>query len=135
MIKAASSALEEMGAEKTRIKFELFTPSTPLRTAGSAQKTTKASDAEIEIVLDGSRRKFPLAKEQPLLEAAAQSGLDLPYSCANGMCATCRCKLVEGEAEMVQNFSLEEWETDDDFVLACQLRALSKKVVLDFDAV
>lgn len=135
MIKAASSALEEMGVEKTRIKFELFTPSTPLRTAGSVQKETKGSDAEIEIVLDGSRRKFPLSKEQPLLEAAAQSGLDLPYSCANGMCATCRCKLVEGEAEMKQNFSLEEWETEDGFVLACQLRAISKKVVLDFDAV
>ena len=135
MIKAASSALEELGVEKARIKFELFTPSTPLRTAGSAQKAINASDAEIEIVLDGSRRKFPLSKEQPLLEAAAQSGLDLPYSCANGMCATCRCKLVEGDAEMIQNFSLEEWETNDGFVLACQLRALSKKVILDFDAV
>jgi len=36
---------------------------------------------------------------------------------------------------MVQNFSLEKWELDEGFVLACQLMPTSKKLTLDFDAV
>ena len=70
-----------------------------------------------------------------LLDAATQSGLELPYSCANGMCATCRCKLAEGQGAMVQNFSLEAWEMEKGFVLACQFQPKSDHVVLDFDAV
>jgi ring-1,2-phenylacetyl-CoA epoxidase subunit PaaE len=70
-----------------------------------------------------------------LLDAASQSGLELPYSCANGMCATCRCKLSQGEGEMAQNFSLEPWEIERGYVLACQFKPRSELVVLDFDAV
>ena len=70
-----------------------------------------------------------------LLDAATQSGLELPYSCANGMCATCRCKLSNGEGVMVQNFALEKWELEKGFVLACQFKPNSDRVVLDFDAV
>ena len=51
-----------------------------------------------------------------LLDAASHSGLELPYSCANGMCATCRCKLSQGEGEMAQNFSLEPWEIEQGYV-------------------
>jgi len=49
----------------------------------------------------------------------------VPYFCANGMCATCRCKLTTGTAEMEQNFSLEPWELEDGFVMACQLQPTS----------
>jgi len=70
-----------------------------------------------------------------MVDAAAKAGLEFPYSCNNGMCATCRCKLVEGDAEMRQNFSLEQWEMNAGFVLACQVRPLSDEVSLDFDAV
>jgi ring-1,2-phenylacetyl-CoA epoxidase subunit PaaE len=36
---------------------------------------------------------------------------------------------------MSQNFSLDPWEIEEGFVLACQLQPTSEKVVLDFDAV
>jgi ring-1,2-phenylacetyl-CoA epoxidase subunit PaaE len=51
------------------------------------------------------------------------------------MCATCRCKLSQGEGEMAQNFSLEPWEIEQGYVLACQFKPRSDLVVLDFDAV
>lgn len=135
MIDAASSALRDMGVADEKLKFELFTPSTPLRTSGSAKKTTAMIGAEVEIVLDGARRRFSLAEGEEMVSAAARAGLEIPYSCNNGMCATCRCKLAEGEAEMAQNFSLEDWEIEKGFILACQTRPSSAKIVLDFDAV
>ena len=51
------------------------------------------------------------------------------------MCCTCRCKVVEGSSEMAMNFSLEPWEVEAGYTLACQTRATSDKLVLDFDAV
>ena len=135
MIEAASKALRDLGVEKDRIKFELFTPSTPLPIASEASKAKADTGALIEVVINGSKRQFRLGEDAGILDAAARNGLELPYSCANGMCATCRCKLSEGTGEMAQNFSLEAWEEEAGFVLACQLRPTSKKVVLDFDAV
>ena len=35
---------------------------------------------------------------------------------------------------MAVNYSLQPWEIEAGFTLACQTRAASKKVVLDFDA-
>ncbi|MFK8075253.1 MAG: 2Fe-2S iron-sulfur cluster-binding protein [Granulosicoccus sp.] len=139
MIEAASAALKNLGVEESSIKYELFTPSTPLRTASAAKSSGSADQrvvkSRVEIVLDGSRRSFNMHEEEALLDAASSAGLEVPYSCANGMCATCRCKLTTGSGDMEQNFSLEPWELEDGFVLACQLRPTSDTVVLDFDAV
>ena len=135
MIEAASKALNDMGVDENKIKYELFTPSTPLRTAGEAKKIEAVTGAEVEVVIDGARRSFRMDEDQSMIEAAAHAGFEIPYSCANGMCATCRCKVTRGSVEMVQNFSLEEWETDQGFVLACQSKPTSDKVTLDFDEV
>ncbi len=50
------------------------------------------------------------------------------------MCCTCRCRIAEGDAEMAVNYSLQPWEVDAGFTLACQTRPTSQKLVLDFDA-
>ena len=92
--------------------------------------------AQIEVILDGSRRVFAAAEgDLSVVEAAARAGLELPSSCRGGMCCTCRCRVVEGEAEMALNYSLEPWEIESGFTLACQARPRSDKLVLDFDAV
>ncbi|MEM7423083.1 MAG: 2Fe-2S iron-sulfur cluster-binding protein [Pseudomonadota bacterium] len=136
MIAAASSALSSMGVDESRIRYELFTPSGAPPTASGRAVATQPTGTEIEVVLDGARRGFRLTPEDTnVIEAAARAGLDIPWSCANGMCATCRCRLAEGDADMAQNFSLEPWEEEAGFILACQVRPLSAKIVLDFDAV
>ena len=49
------------------------------------------------------------------------------------MCCTCRCKVEAGAVEMAVNYSLEPWETDAGFVLACQSTPKTTEVSLDFD--
>ena len=103
-------------------------------------RSTRAQEAaeagvEIEVVLDGVRRAFPMAEaDATVLDAAHRAGLEIPYSCAGGMCCTCRCRVAEGEAEMAVNYSLQPWEIEAGFTLACQTRPTSKRLVLDFDA-
>jgi len=138
MIRAASSALATLGVDEDKIKFELFTPA-PGSTPAPAPKPAKTNGAKhgssVEIILDGARRTIEVdAGTDTVLTAAQKAGLDLPYSCAGGMCCTCRCRIVEGKATMDENFSLEPWEIEAGFTLGCQARPDTEKLVLDFDA-
>ena len=49
------------------------------------------------------------------------------------MCCTCRAQIVEGEAVMRLNYSLEPWEIEKRFVLTCQAVATTPRLALDFD--
>lgn len=138
MIDSVSAALRELGVEQDRIRFERFTPAgeAPTRRAPSeAARQAAADGATVEIVLDGMRRSFPMVEgTETVLDAAHKAGIELPYSCAGGMCCTCRARVVEGGSEMAVNFSLEPWEIEAGFTLACQTRPTGSRLVLDFDA-
>jgi ring-1,2-phenylacetyl-CoA epoxidase subunit PaaE len=85
------------------------------------------------LIIDGKRREVPVAADESILDAALRAGMDLPFACKGGMCSTCRAKLIEGEARMEVNYSLEPWETSAGFILTCQARPLSDRVVVDYD--
>lgn len=143
MIRSASTALATLGVDDDRIKFELFTPAPGAKPAPAKANGAMANGAvngakhgaSVEIILDGARRTIEVdASQDTVLSAATRAGLDLPYSCAGGMCCTCRCRIVEGAASMDENFSLEPWEIEAGFTLSCQARPETDKLVLDFDA-
>ena len=46
-----------------------------------------------------------------------------------------RSKLVEGKAEMDVNYSLEPWELKAGFILTCQAKPTTDRVVVDYDHV
>lgn len=85
------------------------------------------------VIVDGKRREVPVAQGEAILDAALRAGVDLPYACKGGMCSTCRAKLVEGKAEMEFNYSLEPWELKAGFVLTCQAKPTTERVVVDYD--
>ncbi|MEM9277575.1 MAG: 1,2-phenylacetyl-CoA epoxidase subunit PaaE [Pseudomonadota bacterium] len=134
---ALAGHFKNAGIDETKIHTELFEAPGENKPVVISEETRKAVEdgVDVEVVLDGITRKFVLSDEQDtVLHAAEKSGLDLPFSCAGGMCATCRCKVVEGEAAMDKNFSLDDWELEAGFVLACQSRPKTERLVLDFDA-
>lgn len=136
MIEAASAALGDLGVAADRIRHELFTPAggMPVASAAARPKAVEGG-AKVEVVLDGARRSFRVdPAAETVLEAASRAGLELPYSCAGGMCCTCRCKVVDGDAAMDVNYSLEPWELKAGYTLACQTRPKGERLVLDFDA-
>lgn len=89
--------------------------------------------AVASLIIDGKRRDVPVAEGEAILDAALRAGMDLPFACKGGMCSTCRAKLVEGEAPMELNYSLEPWELEAGFILTCQAHPTSAKVVVDYD--
>jgi ring-1,2-phenylacetyl-CoA epoxidase subunit PaaE len=142
MLDGARAALTGLGVPSERIHVELFTPAEPARSARidrspRDRKIAKARPAiaTATVTLDGTTHVFPVAAEEGIVDAGLRAGLQLPFSCKGGMCCTCRAKLISGHVRMVQNYSLEPWEMEKGFVLACQSRPTTDEVVLDFDQV
>jgi ring-1,2-phenylacetyl-CoA epoxidase subunit PaaE len=102
------------------------------KTVISASAPPKAVAA---LIIDGKRREVPVAEGEAILDAALRAGLDLPFACKGGMCSTCRARLSEGEARMEVNYSLEPWELERGFILTCQARPVTERVVVDYDHV
>ena len=127
MIEDAEAALMTLGLRDEHIHIERFTPA-----EGGAGRPVPRPITRRDP--EGGRRDhprrrapfdFPVAEGEAIVDAALRAGLDLPYSCRGGMCCTCRAKLVEGEVEMIQNYSLEPWEIAAGYVLTCQSHPLT----------
>jgi ring-1,2-phenylacetyl-CoA epoxidase subunit PaaE len=90
--------------------------------------------ATISVVMDGRRRSFTMAQsDASVLDAAERAGLELPFSCRSGICATCRARITDGAAVMTHNIALEPWETDAGFVLCCQARPTTATLDISYD--
>ena len=102
-----------------------------------AAAAAKAADhATVTVIQEGHKRTFEMHREdENIVDAAADNGIELPYSCKGGVCATCRCHVREGEVTMATNYGLEPWEVEKGFVLACQSRPVSDEVTLDYDKI
>jgi ring-1,2-phenylacetyl-CoA epoxidase subunit PaaE len=137
LIDTAEGTLKTLGVAPERIHLERFTVDgvTSPRHAASPTlaPTPRRVIAEVEAVLDGIRHRFPIGEDDTVIAAALAAGLELPYSCRGGMCCTCRARLVDGKVEMDHNYSLEKWELDAGYVLTCQSRPKTPRVVLDYD--
>ncbi len=124
------------GLEKSRVHFELFgVEGQPQRKHRAPEEVAEdEAKTEVSIISDGRQLDFRVPRDSVnILDAANKEGADLPFSCKAGVCSTCRCKVVEGEVEMDNNFALEDYEIDAGYVLSCQSYPLTDKVVLDFD--
>ena len=98
------------------------------------QPTERAQgEVQLTVVLDGKPYNMPMNRNEKILDIALSLGLDLPYSCKAGVCCTCRCKVMEGTTEMEKNFTLEKPEVEQGFILSCQARPTSERVVISFD--
>ena len=69
---------------------------------------------------------FKLARD-----AAARP--DAPFACRNGVCGTCRMRVLSGTVEMRQNFALEPPDLAAGFRLACQSVPSAAVLDVDFD--
>jgi len=100
----------------------------------AAPPSAAPGTAEVVVLMDGRRRSFTMKMdEETVLDAAARAGVELPFSCRAGVCSTCRTKVIRGEVVMAQNYALEDWELEQGYVLACQSRAKTPLLELDYD--
>ncbi|GAB2794123.1 ring-1,2-phenylacetyl-CoA epoxidase subunit PaaE [Hymenobacter luteus] len=138
MINDVRDVLAEAGVAPEKIHFEMFgsAGSAQRAAARQAQRPVGEDDkhSQVTVQLEGTKRILEMSYYgDTILDALLETGADAPYSCKNGMCSTCRCRVTEGTVEMDVNYSLSDTEVAKGYVLSCQARPTSEKVSVDFD--
>jgi ring-1,2-phenylacetyl-CoA epoxidase subunit PaaE len=137
MMLAVAEALRARGVEESKIKFELFASASPgmaRKRETSAAIANRDARCAVTATLDGAARSFDMPKAgTSVLDAAIAAKIDAPYACKAGVCSTCRAKVIEGEVEMEANYALEDYEVARGYVLTCQSRPLTDRLVIDYD--
>ena len=74
------------------------------------------------IGIQPSGKQIEARAGETVLAAALRQGVILPYSCKNGTCASCKCRLREGEVHYPFNppTALEPADLAEGNILACQ---------------
>jgi ring-1,2-phenylacetyl-CoA epoxidase subunit PaaE len=124
--------LIDLGMDPAHIHLELYgSHGTP------APKPPATRDGSVALVvtLGGRTSTVAASAEATILDSAAAAGLDVPFSCTGGVCATCRARVTDGDVEMAVNYALEPWELKAGFRLTCQSRPTTRAVTVDYDAV
>jgi ring-1,2-phenylacetyl-CoA epoxidase subunit PaaE len=137
MVDEVRTALKTLN-DHAPIRFERFAaagaPPAPMPQAAIPTPGPQDVLATISVVMDGRRRSFDMASgDASVLAAAERAGLELPFSCRSGICATCRARITDGAAVMTHNIALEPWETEAGFVLCCQARPTTRTLDISYD--
>ncbi len=134
MMLATRQALQDSGVAPERIKVELFGTAPSGQPRAPRTAVQGRDQCEVEVILDGTRHHFTMAKNQDnLIDAGLKAGLEMPYACKGGVCSTCRGKVIAGEVDMDINFALEDYEVARGFVLCCQSYPVTDKLTVNFD--
>ncbi len=98
---------------------------------------SKSSEEEIPetvtVKINGKEKALPCRKDETILEAAIRAGLDPPFSCQSGVCATCTAKLVTGKVRMEVHDALTTKDIERGNILTCQAVLLTREARVNYD--
>lgn len=93
----------------------------------AAETPTVAKTFQVQFLKQA--RMIEVNSEQTILGCAKKAGLKIPSSCANGVCGTCKSKLVSGSVDMRHNGGIRQREVDAGLFLPCCSKPLSDLVI------
>ncbi|UKJ08234.1 ferredoxin--NADP reductase [Solitalea lacus] len=105
--------LTSLGLPENQIYFENFE-----KTIGP-KEFEGVEDREISICFNGTNSIIIVEKGKSFLDAALDSGFDLPYSCQIGTCLECKGKILKGDVRMIGMEKVPNELMADECLLCC----------------
>jgi ferredoxin-NADP reductase len=118
MLSAFEAATAHLPRE--RVHVEYFTA-----------KEAPAVEGGFKVVLAKSGREFVVPAGKTILDTLLDAGLDIPYSCMEGVCGTCETKVLEGTPDHRDLILTEEEHAAGKSMMICCSGAKTEKLVLE----
>ncbi|AJP56790.1 3-ketosteroid-9-alpha-hydroxylase [Pandoraea vervacti] len=130
---AAVQALQSLEIDAGQVHVERFASLPDESELGGADILPTLDDGvALEVTLDGKTHHLTCGKTETLLDAMLRGGVDAPYACRAGACATCMCTVDAGAVRMKHNDVLDKNDLAQGWTLACQAIPQSGQVAVRF---
>jgi tetrachlorobenzoquinone reductase len=95
------------------------------------QKEEAAVEGGFTVVLSKSDREVVVAPGQTILNVLLDAGLDMPFSCEQGICGSCEVNVIEGTPDHRDAILTDSERAAGKTMMVCCSGSKSKKLVLD----
>ncbi len=114
------AALGRAGVAAELVLSERFVTPDLTAVAAGPSPAPGAETGTVVLTLQGITRELAHRPGDTILDTARRGGLNPPFSCQLGNCATCMARVSEGEVRMRANDALSPEEVAEGWVLTCQ---------------
>jgi ferredoxin-NADP reductase len=104
------------------VRFEWFTP---------RGRPADEESGSFQLVCAQSGVTLTISERQSVLDALNQAGVTVASSCEQGICGTCECRIVEGEADHRDSILSSAERAANQTMMVCVSRAKTPRLVLD----
>jgi vanillate O-demethylase ferredoxin subunit len=118
---AVRATARDMRWADAQVHFEYF--------SGAAQPAGEQGSFEVELRSSGRVVRVPASVS--VVDALAAEGVDIPVSCAQGVCGTCLTRVLAGDIAHHDLYLTPAEQAANDQFLPCCSRARSARLVLD----
>lgn len=120
-IDAVLGTARAAGWPEQRLHREFFAP--PAASDGE--------DRAFEVEIASSGAVIPVRPHQTIVSVLAAAGIEIPVSCEQGLCGTCRTGVIAGIPDHRDLFLTDDEKARFDQILPCCSRSKSARLVLD----
>lgn len=92
---------------------------------------TIADGAAFEVHLAQKGLTLQVPADKTVLNVLTEAGVDMPYSCAQGICGTCLTRVIEGQPDHWDSYLTPEEQEAGDQMMPCCSRSKTARLVLD----
>ncbi|MCS7085191.1 MAG: ferredoxin--NADP reductase [Bacteroidia bacterium] len=133
MMQSVQNVLRELDFPQSRVFREYYSAPLPQETEETRQEQEyEIVDRTVEVVLEGKKYSVFVKAGVNILQAVIDKGLDPPFACQEGVCATCRAHVDSGLVQMMERDGLSDEEIMAGYVLTCQSYPLTEDVRLEY---
>lgn len=140
------TALQRFGCTSDRIHLENFFSATGAQEVRRIHSKDQAEALEVgdpnlphehpckvSINLNGQSLEVVCEKGETILDACLKSGHDVPFSCQEGICSTCKASLDEGCVYMDKHDALTAEEISEQKILTCRAKPQTKSCKIHYE--
>jgi vanillate O-demethylase ferredoxin subunit len=121
MIDAFQAAAAALPAEQVHVEYF----------KAPAHSSDDSVPGRFEVMLARSGRLLHVDEDRTILDTLLDAGVDVPFSCMEGICGSCEVAVIDGEPDHRDMVLSQADQTAGKTIMVCCSRAKSQRLVLD----